>query len=889
MDSIIGRLSCHSILGRLSSQRKGDLCNSCGYELVRYSAASSKKYNLRCQSLIDLQVPIMSKFICNHCEEEFENIRTARTHHGRCGKIKFGDEKLSCADLKGRAVDKCFTEKEAEVKFERMEKPTRPEVTEHSLKSAFERQTAYDRLGKEFFPEGPCHPNVTELPLETLDSAWELFEKLEKRAEKATSMAAKSVNRNCVGHKKKDFRPMQGFHCAYIKSLAMLLQFLKDLNPDKTSFELLEDALKEPVHKDEPSIIKFLVYLHAFDQDFKDMDIFQHTCMHLMRVFRGVCLEMMDRDGDASFEGSSLVDPSKPNVFSALERVYKIAKGLLKKYGNVRIFNAEASQRPKGHEDDPRSAVYINTNKGRVLCTFKKLQNVLEDAYKEADSRMDELQLPKFTPDMLGRVKDFDIKTPGAGLMTENDSLWGVDPESVQLKLLEKYNTIKKVKTASQLCDAVCLGIVSGVVNHMAPAGQRMPELASITMLEQENGKRRMVRFYSSRVCIVGDYKKNDASDLEMAFWFADETVSCLLCRLAIFLKPIHHTLSVKCQEPHANQVPYMMATHPVRIINNNYNALLANAGLPSCMYMRQVKESWTKACVARMKDSAAAEEYTASCLAHHSDGSSKRQYGLHLDTVVQAHQTICQEWHEWVLGRKHQNDAVEPQPTTKELLEHSGIHDEQSQELNCDLDAGFSEEYQLPDEFMALRPLQRTALEVILRARHKSVEESRVTTAAIVIPTGAGKDLLPLALAHCCKGTSVLFVPYVHLLESSAKYAVHFGGTAELYESARIHHNSAADVVICSYEHAENAITLIQNLTSRQQLVGIFFNEAQELDPSLVSYRSFDPVSKMFALLSFHRVHVPVIFMTATMRHPERILAFCGLRPIMDEEFRVG
>lgn len=43
------------------------------------------------------------------------------------------------------------------------------------------------------------------------------------------------------------------------------------------------------------------------------------------------------------------------------------------------------------------------------------------------------------------------------------------------------------------------------------------------------------------------------------------------------------------------------------------------------------------------------------------------------------------------------------------------------------------------------------------------------------------------------------------HLLESSAKYAVQFGGIAELYESARIHHNSAADVVICSYELAEN------------------------------------------------------------------------------------
>ena len=40
-------------------------------------------------------------------------------------------------------------------------------------------------------------------------------------------------------------------------------------------------------------------------------------------------------------------------------------------------------------------------------------------------------------------------------------------------------------------------------------AGQRMPELEAITLLEQANGKRRMLRFYSSRICIVADYRKN--------------------------------------------------------------------------------------------------------------------------------------------------------------------------------------------------------------------------------------------------------------------------------------------------------------------------------------------------------------------------------------------
>jgi hypothetical protein len=39
-----------------------------------------------------------------------------------------------------------------------------------------------------------------------------------------------------------------------------------------------------------------------------------------------------------------------------------------------------------------------------------------------------------------------------------------------------------------------------------------------------------------------------------------------------------------------------------------------------------------------------------------------------------------------------------------------------------------------------------------------------------------------------------------------------------------------------------------------------------------------------MFGLLSTYQIHVPAIFMTATMRHPDMILSFCGLR-FMDEE----
>lgn len=53
-------------------------------------------------------------------------------------------------------------------------------------------------------------------------------------------------------------------------------------------------------------------------------------------------------------------------------------------------------------------------------------------------------------------------------------------------------------------------------------------------------------------------------------------------------------------------------------------------------MWIRQVKESWAKACVARIQGGSAAKEYSAACLANHGEFTSERNYGLHLDVVVQ-------------------------------------------------------------------------------------------------------------------------------------------------------------------------------------------------------------------------------------------------------------
>lgn len=124
-----------------------------------------------------------------------------------------------------------------------------------------------------------------------------------------------------------------------------------------------------------------------------------------------------------------------------------------------------------GNESDPRSAVYIHTSKGKALCTFLKLQTALNNSVYEAGQLIDKLGLPKFGPEQLEDVEDFDMKTPGAGLMTLNAKFWGLDPEAAKVEFLKKFDTVAKVKGAIQVGKAVCLKVLSGVVNHIAPAG----------------------------------------------------------------------------------------------------------------------------------------------------------------------------------------------------------------------------------------------------------------------------------------------------------------------------------------------------------------------------------------------------------------------------------
>lgn len=57
------------------------------------------------------------------------------------------------------------------------------------------------------------------------------------------------------------------------------------------------------------------------------------------------------------------------------------------------------------------------------------------------------------------------------------------------------------------------------------------------------------------------------------------------------------------------------------------------------------------------------------------------------------------------------------------------------------------------------------------------------------------------------------LTLSFSHLLDGVVSYMTEFGGSAEKFVSTRGVDNSAAHVIVCSYEHAADACSLIQTL----------------------------------------------------------------------------
>jgi hypothetical protein len=297
--------------------------------------------------------------------------------------------------------------------------------------------------------------------------------------------------------------------------------------------------------------------------------------------------------------------------------------------------------------------------------------------------------------------------------------------------------------------------------------------------------------------------------------------------------------------------------------------------------------------------------------LANHKGNTSDHRYGLNPEPIVEAHAAAAEEWHSWVLelgpagggaaaagsggaaaagggaaaAPDIYSDGSAAAPAASAGADSVDLQDHEDWIDDGEVQSQISERGQLP---FILRGDQQEALKVIGSAFDKIAALKRLTTAAIVTPTGSGKDLLPLAWSMKTGGTTIAFVPYKHLVTGLAAYITEFGGTAETFQSIseQGHNDSAANVVICAYEHAEKVVLLAQNLDKRNQLAGLWFNEFQVLDDKLdASYRHFGRIPVMFGLLARQKVSTVAVFMSATSRRAKRILEFCGLEPQINDE----
>jgi hypothetical protein len=161
--------------------------------------------------------------------------------------------------------------------------------------------------------------------------------------------------------------------------------------------------------------------------------------------------------------------------------------------------------------------------------------------------------------------------------------------------------------------------------------------------------------------------------------------------------------------------------------------------GLPSCAHIRQVKKAWADATVARIQGTPAAKTYTASSLGNHGSKTSSHQYGLSMETVVQAHQAVCEEWHRWVLKRGAQQpaaQAIEQESKVGDYYEGDVAH------AGSPVQNG-TQDRQLPANFVKLRDIQRAALDTIMSAHANSQLQTRTNSVFVRIrgegPQGGG------------------------------------------------------------------------------------------------------------------------------------------------------
>ena len=116
------------------------------------------------------------------------------------------------------------------------------------------------------------------------------------------------------------------------------------------------------------------------------------------------------------------------------------------------------------------------------------------------------------------------------------------------------------------------------------------------------------------------------------------------------------------------------------------------------------------------------------------------------------------------------------------------------------------------------IRPLQRQAAALLLGAQP-------FDTKFIVAPTSMGKDMLPFIIARVTNTVQILFVPLLTLIDGVARDAIKY--KCKIVRFADIARKkitietaaASAHVVVCSYEHSSQVISLAQELKLRDKL----------------------------------------------------------------------
>lgn len=120
---------------------------------------------------------------------------------------------------------------------------------------------------------------------------------------------------------------------------------------------------------------------------------------------------------------------------------------------------------------------------------------------------------------------------------------------------------------------------------------------------------------------------------------------------------PISYQLAASVKYIHAEQVPFTLVTQTNRQVNDAYNSQLqsvgtflldtiasivhTHVGLPSCMWMRHVKEAWSLETASRIHDSAEAKALSsavsdiAATFANHKPTTGAKHYALDKDIAV--------------------------------------------------------------------------------------------------------------------------------------------------------------------------------------------------------------------------------------------------------------